>query len=77
MVRLLTKLAVLFDPATGLQPDYVGLSANVIRSADINYVGAIGQSGYVSALKPGNWIAGSAATWVNFDPQYIGKFSNF
>lgn len=56
------------DPATGLQPDYVGLSANVIRSADINYVGAIGQGGYVSALKPGNWIAGSAATWVNFDP---------
>jgi hypothetical protein len=58
------------DPAAGgLQPDYVGLSANVIRSADINYVGAIGQGGYVSPLDPGNWIAGSAATWVNFDPQ--------
>lgn len=59
------------DPAAvgGLQPNYDGLSANVIRSADINYVGAIGQGGYVSPLDPGNWIAGSAATWVNFDPQ--------
>jgi hypothetical protein len=70
---LVYKPAGPFDPATagGVDTNFVSLTVNLLR---VGYVGALAPgspvknaSGFITS--PNNWIAGSAGTWVNFDPQ--------
>lgn len=69
---LVYKPAGPFDPATagGVDTLFVGLTVNLLR---VPYVGALAPGSPVKnaagqIVLPNNWIAGSAAAWVNFDP---------
>lgn len=69
---LVYKAAGPFDPAVagGVDTLFTGLTVNLLR---VGYVGALAPGSPVKnaagqIVSPNNWIAGSAAAWVNFDP---------